>query len=184
MLGNFLTRPVVIRTVVLVVATGVLLGGAAAFRSLAPNGTQDTIPFPRESRLGFASYFIHLLPGRTPDGSRPRAKSQLLRATKFLAGERVGLRAQTAPERTTRFSIEVRFLTRDTREEQSGLERYRQRFRIRPGLRTYCCLRMPRSPGEYHLGILADGQYIAYLPITVKEAARRSEGGLFVTPED
>jgi len=168
-----------------IIGVGVLLGLAAAIRpSPLPDSAREDGRRPSDITPVFASYFLHLFPGRTPDGSKPGAHSQLLRATKFLAGERVGLRAQTGPERAARFVIEVRFLTRDTREERPGLEGYRQRFRIRVGLRTYCCLRMPREPGEYHLGILADGQYIAYLPITVKENTRRSEGGLFVTPED
>lgn len=177
-----LARPWV-RAVLVIVVVGALLGVAAAVRS--PTGsriTEDVRP-PEDARPGFASYFVHLFPGRTPDGSLPRSNSPLLRATKFLAGERVGLRAQTAPDRRTSFVVELRFLSKTTREELPGLRDDRQSFRIRPGLRTSCCLRLPREIGDYDLAILAENQFLAFIPIAIKEAPQQSGGGLFISPE-
>lgn len=177
-------RGPVVRTFLVVAVVGVLLGVAALLRSPVPGVPDDQSEAPEEMQPAFASYFIHFFPGRTPDGSRPRAGSALLRASKFLAGERVGLRVQTVPDLSASVAVEIRFLTRDTREEPSFLNDDRQRFRIRRGLRTYCCLRIPREPGEYVVGLLIDGQFLAYLPATVNARPRRGEGGLFVPVEE
>ena len=179
-----LERPSV-RTVLVIVGVGAILGLAAALRPLPTDQVPEDLEDPPEGAgPAFASYFVHFFPGRTPDGSSPRPKSPLLRATKFLAGERVGLRAQTAPERRSAFVIEIRFLSRATREELPALRDDRQAFRIRPGLRTYCCLRIPKETGDYNLGLLVENQFVAFLPISVKEPPQRSEGGLLVAPEE
>lgn len=90
----------------------------------------------------------------------------------------MGLRVQTAPEVTASFRIEVRFVAPDTREELPFLRDDRQRFRVRPGLRTYCCLKIPAEPGRYLMAIVVDEQFLAYLPAEVKEKPSRSGGGL------
>lgn len=172
-----------------VVRLGLALGGAiivgilvAAFRPLTSERV-PAVPPAVSGPASFGSYFVHFFPGRTPDGSKPKANSVLLRADKFLAGERVGVRVQTVPEIRSRLTAEIRFLSRATHEEDSGLRGSRQRFPVRPGLRTYCCLRMPRRAGEYSLGVLIGNQFVTFLPVTVKEPPRQLDGGLFVRPE-
>lgn len=168
----------------MVVTVGALLGVAALLRSPEPLFPDGEPAESADRQPAFASYFIHFFPGRTPDGSRPRAGSALLRVSKFLAGERVGLRVQTAPELPGSVSIEIRFLTRDSREELPALRDDRQTFRIRRGLRTYCCLRLPREPGDYVMGLLVGDRYVAYLAAKVKEGPRQGEGGLFAPLEE
>lgn len=168
----------VFRGVLLIVLTGVLLGAVAVLRSPPPVPPPDAVPVPLEDRRpAFASHFVHFFPGRTHTGARPRARSPLLRATTFAAGERVGLRIQTVAEFPRSLWVELRFLTASGREELPSLRDDRQRFRIRSGLRTYCCLRIPQETGSYVLGILVDDQYLAFLPLTIKEPLR-AEGGL------
>lgn len=179
-----LVREPVIRTVLIVGLVGVLLGVAAVLRSPVPLPEDDGSAAPAEKRPAFASSFVHFFPGRTPDGSRPRAGSALVRASKFLAGERVGLRVQTVPDLRASVTVEVRFLTRDTREELPTLLDDRQTFRIRRGLRTYCCLKIPHESGEYVIALLVEGQYLAFFPATVKEGPQQGEGGLFVPVEE
>lgn len=170
------------RTVLVLIGVGVLLGLLFALRTPFPGPPEPSPEPPGEASSSFAAYFVHIFPGRTADGSRPGRSTPLLRATKFLAGERVGLRVQTAPAQEEWFQVELRFLSADTREEKPELRDDRQRFRIRPGLRTYCCLRLPREPGRYEIGILVDGAYLTYLPANVEKPLLRSEGGLFGTP--
>lgn len=173
------------KVALVLLGVGILIGIVLALRQPLPEPPAETGPSaPAEMRPTFAEYFVHLFPGRTPDGSRPRGSKALVRASKFLAGERVGLRVQTAPERDESFTMEIRFLTQDTREELPALGDDRQRFRIRPGLRTYCCIRMPRETGDYLIGIIVENEFLAYLPIEIKPRPSRLEGGLFTNPED
>lgn len=179
-----LTRPAV-QTALVVVGVGALIGFALALREPPPTPpVEDGLVPTGELRPAFASYFVHFFPGRTADGSRPRANKQLLRSAKFLTGERVGLRVETAPEIERSILVEVRFLSTDTHEELPALRDDRQRFRIRPGLRTYCCLRIPREPGAYSLGLLVNSDFIAFLPIGVIEPPFKLEGGLLSRPKE
>lgn len=178
------TRPAM-QTALIVVGVGVLIGLALALRQPPPAPPSEEGPVPTgELRPAFASYFVHVFPGRTADGSRPRASKQLLRSAKFLTGERVGLRVQTAPNIERSLLVEVRFLSTGTHEELPALRDDRQRFRIRPGLRTYCCLRIPKEPGAYSLGLLVDNDFVAFLPISVIEPPFKLEGGLLSRPEE
>lgn len=181
---DFFGRPA-IRVLAVVAVIGVLLGVAAALRTppSPPAVPEETPVGPVQERPVFASYFVHLFPGRTHDGSRPANRKQLLRSSRFLTGERVGIRAQTTPEVTRAFVIGIRFLTPDTQEELSVLRDDRQAFRIRPGLRTYCCLRMPKESGDYTMAVLLGDEFIAYYPIAVKEPSFKLEGGLLTRPE-
>lgn len=175
----------VARTALVLLGVGILIGIVFALRAPLPEPPAETAPIAApETKASFSSYFIHFFPGRTPDGSRPRGSKALLRASKFLAGERVGLRAQTAPEVSESFAVNIRFLTQDTREELPALRDDRQRFRIRPGLRTYCCLKMPREPGRYLVAVLVEDEFLAFLPVEVKPRPSRLEGGLFTRPEE
>ncbi|TSC73099.1 MAG: hypothetical protein G01um101438_122 [Parcubacteria group bacterium Gr01-1014_38] len=180
---KILERPKV-RTVLVIVGVGALLGLAAALRPPAGGPVVEDLQPPEGTRPAFASYFVHFFLGRTPDGSPPRPNSPLLRAMKFLAGERVGLRVQTPLERRSTFVVEMRFLSRETKEELPALRDDRQSFRIRRGLRTYCCLRIPKETGDYDLGLLVENQFVAFLPINVKEPPHQGGGGLFVAPEE
>lgn len=166
------------RAAAVVVAVGVVLGLYWALR-VPLGGSPPPVSPPDGGPASFATYFVHFLPGRTHDGSRPTANKQLLRATKFIAGERVGLRVQTAPGVVAPFVVELRFLSPATREELPDLQDDRQRFRIRPGLRTYCCLKMPREVGHTLLSILVGDQFLADMPIEVKESPSAQRGGLF-----
>lgn len=176
---EFFGRPAA-RAVAVVVIIGALLGIARAVRSPAPTPAPpaESPVGPTETGPVFASYFVHFFPGRTHDGTRPTGRKQLLRAARFLTGERAGIRAQAAAGVDRSFVVGIRFLTRDTREETPALRDDRQSFRIRPGLRTYCCLRMPKEPGDYTLAVIAGGEFIAHLPISVKEPPFKLEGGL------
>ncbi len=168
-----------VRAAVVVIGAGVILGVFWALRAPLNGGTGPAAPPSPTAPASFGTYFVHFFPGRTHDGSRPAAKKQLLRASKFIAGERVGLRAQTAPGVTSAFVVELRFLSPETREELPALQDDRQRFRIRPGLRTYCCLRMPREVGHYLLSVLGSDQFLTDLPLEVKESPSALRGGLF-----
>lgn len=177
-------RPVA-RAVAVIVGVGVVLG--AVWAVLAPLRVGEEpggVPLPQGRPPSFADSFVHFFPGRTYDGTRPKPKKQLLRADKFVEGEQVGFRAQTAPAVTRSFVVELRFLAADTREESPALARFRQRFRIRPGLRTYCCLRIPDVPGRYVIGIVLQEALVSFLPIEVKASQRRLQGGLFQRVEE
>ncbi len=133
---------------------------------------------------GFAAYFVLFSPGRTPDGSLPRRNDPLLPATKFIAGERVGLRVQTAVGVQQALVVNLRFLTQEVLEELPALRDDRQSFRIRPGLKTYCCLRLPKEPGRYRIGVLVNENFVAFLPARVEESPYTLEGGLFSQPKE
>lgn len=175
-MGEFFARPAV-RAVVIVLGAAAVLGAGAAviFTRQSQEQRSPVLPASRPDGSAFGAVFLHFFLGRTPDGSRPKANSQILRADTFLAGERVGLRVQTVAEQRSRISVELRFLARATREESAALARARQRFSIRPGLRTYCCVRMPIDGGSYDLGVLVEDRYVAFLPVTIK--ARPQQGG-------
>lgn len=176
-----------VRVLAVVIVLGILLGLAAALRTPPPRALVPEEGNPvgtADERPVFASFFTHFFPGRTHDGTRPTNRRLLLRASRFLIGERVGIRAQTAPDVTRAFVIEVRFLTPHTREELPNLRDDRQRFRIRSGLRTYCCLRMPKEPGDYVMAVLVGDEFLSFYPVTVKEPSFQLEGGLLTRPED
>lgn len=172
------------RAVVLVLGIGVLLGLAWALRSPVPMPEVEPPGTPAERTPAFADFFTHFVLGRTPDGSRPSARKPLLRATKAFAGERLGLRVQTSLSVSEPLTVELRFLTADTREERPELRSDRQRFRIRPGFRTYCCVRTPKAPGAYSIGVLVEGRFLAYLPLEVREPLGRTGGGLFAPVDE
>lgn len=173
-----------VRAVVIVLGIGMLLGVAWALRAPRTLPTAELPETPAERVPAFADFFTHFVLGRTPDGSRPSARKPLLRAAKAYAGERLGLRIQTAAGISEPFRVELRFLTAGSREELPGLRDDRQRFRIRRGLRTYCCARMPREPGAYVIGAVVGDRFLAYLPMVVKEAPGRSGGGLFAPVDE
>ncbi len=172
MLSNFFRRTW-LRIALVVLGVGVLLGVALAFRP-----TREPAEEPQnagtQEHPAFATYFDLFFLGKTGDASLPRADTPLVRATKFRAGERVGIRVQAAAERQSTFTVELRFLSPATREELPSLRDDRQSFRISPGLRTVCCLRMPRETGDYDLAVLVDNQFLSFLSIKVQKP---SQGG-------
>lgn len=173
------------QTVAVVGVVGILLGVAAYIgrppSDIPPIGPVSPSPdIPSE----FAAYFTLFSPGRTPDGSRPSRNDPLLPATKFIAGERVGLRVQTASGLLEALVVHLRFLTEEAHEELPALRDDRQSFRIRPGLKTYCCLRIPKEPGRYRIGVLVNENFVAFLPARVEESPYTLEGGLFSQPKE
>jgi hypothetical protein len=178
-------RTGILRSSIVIVAVGVLLGAAWAIREFRKpaRGVVDVDgeeePEPTETQPTFGQYFSLFFLGRTGDGTRVRKNKPLIRATKFLEGERVGIRAQTASGVTKAVRIELRFLTSDTREETDVLLKSRKRFTIQAGLSSHCCVRIPKGPGRYNIGIVTDNAYVGYIPITIKAAPKPGTGGLF-----
>lgn len=125
----------------------------------------------------FGTIFNNFILGRSADGSSIGSKTPLVRATKFSTGEKIGLRIQTSSEITTAFPIELRFLTQDTGEETPDLQSSRQKFSIKPGLRSYCCISMPKNAGTYTLGILQNNAFIGTLQGIVVVPAKTDQGG-------
>lgn len=161
----------------IVVTAGALLGIALGLYEVSSRGQLQVTPASEgsipesgdEQSAVFATYFVHFFPGRTADGLRPSSNTQLVPTRKFAPGERVGLRVQTAPSVRESFVVEIRFLRRDTHAEFPESIAQRQYFRIRPGLRTYCCLRMPSTFGEYDLGVLVNDQFVTYQSFSIRD---------------
>lgn len=172
------------QTVAVVGVVGFLLGVAAYLgRPLSDVPTGPARPSP-DASSAFAAYFMLFSPGRKPDGSLPSRNDPLLPATKFIAGERVGLRVQTASGLRRALFVELRFLTEEAHEELPALRDDRQSFHISPGLKTYCCLRIPEEPGRYRIGVLVNENFVAFLPARVEESPYQREGGLFSQPKE
>lgn len=155
--------------ITLIVVLGVLVGITAAIRlpstePVSPDAGQDGEATPSPA---FASYFVDVFPGRTADRSRPRSGTPIRQESRFSTGEEVGLRAETAPGITRPLVLSVRFLERGTREELPSLRDDRQEFRVHPGPRTYCCLRMPQETGDYALALIVDQRFLADIPVAV-----------------
>lgn len=175
-----------IKALAVIVAAGILLGIGWAFREFRstppPSGIvdvdSDTSVEPDEHRPTFAEYFSILFLGRPGTATRIRSTTPLVRAVKFITGERVGLRTETAASVTGRLPIELRFLLKGTREETQDLRRFRQRFSLRPGLSSSCCVRIPTTPGAYEIGVVVDESYVAFLPATVVPPQNQVGGGL------
>lgn len=169
-------RPAV-RAALIVFGAAVVFGAVAAVIATRPLEQTPANPLPGEPGDAFGETFLHFFLGRSPDGSRPRSDTQVLRASTFVAGEEVGLRAQTTPEQPDGVTVELRFLDHATREERGNLQGLRQRFTIQSGLRTYCCVRMPAEKGNYTVAVLVRDRYLTFFPITVK-AGPQQTGGL------
>lgn len=125
-------------------------------RTLHPPPTADVPAFGQT----FSLFFL----GHAGQDVPIRAHTPLVPATSFAAGERVGLRVQTTGQITEPMEVELRFLDDATREETASLRGVRQRFTIRPGLRTYCCVTMPKELGTVTVGIIAQERLLGTLP--------------------
>lgn len=145
---------------VIIVAAGVLLGFAWAF--FAPDTDPILAPDNDAAVPAFGDLFTTFflgLPG--PDARYPYRSDEPLREGKsFVTRQRVGLRIQTAENSPSRIPIELRIVTADTKEETPTLAKLRQRFTIRPGLQTYCCLTMPDTSQMVDVRVLYDGHLI------------------------
>ncbi|MDO8511748.1 MAG: hypothetical protein Q7S57_00605 [bacterium] len=135
--------------------------------TVKPNGENNT----------FGSTFSNFILGRSADGSAIGSKTPLVRATKFSAGEKVGLRVQTSSEVVVAFPIELRFLRQDSSEETPSLQPFRQKFSIKPGLRSYCCLTIPKEAGNFSIGILRNNSFVGSIANIVVVPAKVDEGG-------
>lgn len=167
-----------------IVGVGILLGIGWAVREMAapPSGLVDVDELPgetpQEQKPAFAEYFSIFFLGRPGTDTRIRRNTPLIRSTKFITGERVGIRVQTTPNVQTTVPVELRFLVRGTRAESSELQKYRARFSIQPGLSTYCCVRIPRTPAHYDIGLIVNGTYIAFFTTNVVPPQNQGGGGL------
>lgn len=163
------------RLITLVVVLGLLVGITAAIRLPSTEPVSPDAGHEGDSARSpaFASYFVDVFPGRTADRSRPRSGTPIRLESRFSAGEEVGLRAETAPGITRSLVLSVRFLDQGTREELPSLRDDRQEFRVQPGPRTYCCLRMPQETGDYVLALIVDQRFLANIPLTVTAPRRQ-----------
>ncbi len=168
--------------VVTIIFIGVLAGLVLALKQPAypdeqPEKTNTSNSDPVNSFGGYFNVFLIGRPGTTSKISRD---TPLIRATKYFIGERVGLRVQTAEHITKAFDIEVRFLDGTTSEETAALKKYRQRFNIKPGLRSYCCLTMPKEEGLVSVNIIMKNAFIGSLgTVTLIPAPQTKQKGLF-----
>jgi len=162
-----------------IAVVGVLFGAFFAIKgdpqpvSETPLATEQ----PGDVNNTFGGTFSNFILGRSVDGSAIGSKTPIVRATKFSAGEKVGLRIQTSSDVTSAFPIELRFLRRDTGEETPFLQSFRLRLSIKPGLKTYCCLAIPKEAGDYTLGILRDNSFIGTIGGIIVVPAKEQEGG-------
>ena len=167
-----------------IVGVGILLGIGWAVREMVapPSGLVDVDELPgenpQEQKPAFAEYFSIFFLGRPGTDTSIRRNTPLIRSTKFITGERVGIRAQTAPGVQNNIAVELRFLVRGTRAESAELQKYRARFSIRPGVSSYCCVRIPRTAGQYDVGLIVNGTYIAFFPTNVVPPQNQGGGGL------
>lgn len=170
-------------SIFIVVATGVLLGFLWAIRRPVDleEAPRATISAETEIPQSFGSFFSAFIIGRPGDNSAIRKNTPIVRSNKFVAGEKVGLRVQTNPEIKEPFDIEIRFMKSGNGEETSLMEKSRQSFKIQPGLRTYCCLLIPREIGKVNLSILTDDVFLGNLNgfTIIPPRENAAEGGLF-----
>lgn len=158
---------------------GVLFGAYFATKgNIQPiNDVPVATLIPNDIGATFGSTFSNFILGRSADGSAIGSKTPLVRATKFSAGEKVGLRVQTSNEVVVAFPIELRFLRQDSSEETPSLQPFRQKFSIKPGLRSYCCLTIPKEAGNFSIGILRNNSFVGTIGNIVVVPAKVDEGG-------
>ena len=171
-----------IYSISIIAVVGVLIGSYFATKS-EPNSVVETplvTTQPGDVNNTFGSTFNNFIIGRSADGSAIGGKTPLVRATKFSAGEKVGLRIETSGEVASAFPIELRFLRRDTGEETPFLQSFRLRLSVKPGLKSYCCLTIPKEAGNYTLGILRNDSFIGTIGgIVVVPTKEQQEGSVF-----
>jgi hypothetical protein len=171
-----------IYSIATVAVVGVLFGAFFASRGGLPSGNETPAPVIESSGNNetFGSTFSNFIIGRSADGSAVKSNTPLVRATKFSTGEKVGLRIQTNSEVTVAFPIELRFLKKETGEETPALQSFRLKLTIKPGLKTYCCLSIPKEAGNYTLGILRNNSFIGTIGgIVVIPAKEQQDQSIF-----
>lgn len=162
-----------------VAAVGILLGAFFALRGDVQPAAEapSTTNVSSDSSNTFGGSFSNFILGRSADGSAIGKDTPLVRASKFYAGEKVGLRAQTSSEAAANFEIELRFLSKETGEETAGSQASRQKFSIKTGLHTYCCLVIPKEAGSFTLAILRNNAFIGTLGGIAVVPAKAEQGG-------
>jgi len=143
--------------IIAILVIGILLGFLWSMRKPVENIPIAANPVESDS---FGKYFSNFVIGRPGDNSKIGKDTLLVRATKFLPGERVGLRVQTASDITKAFTVEIRYLNASTGEETADLQKYRKRVTIQPGIRSYCCLTIPKTPGQINIGIVIGNYFL------------------------
>lgn len=162
--------------IVAILVIGILLGFLWSF--IKP--VEEPLPPTSVSAVqadSFGKYFSNLFLGRPGDNSKIKASTLLVRSTKFVTGERVGLRIQAAANVVQPFGIELRFMNASTGEETPDLQKYRKKITVQPGTRSYCCVTLPKIVGEVNMGIVIGDYYVGIIN-GLKIVQPRQQGGL------
>ncbi len=164
-----------------IIVLGVIVGVLWTVRLPSPDGSPVPPPSsPVVRPAAFGDTFTLFFFGRSPDGSSIRSGTPLVPAKKLRAGESVGIRVETAPSLSAPVRTELRFLTANTREEPDNARAFRFSFTVRPGRFSYCCLRIPKTPGLYDVGVLINDTFVGFLPTPVEPPPSAGSDSLFL----
>lgn len=160
---------------VVIALVGVIFGAFFAMNknTQPPVATDNSADSVGSVDRSFGSMFSGFIIGRSADGSAIGSNTALVSAKKFSAGEKVGLQIQTTGDVKESFYIELRFLKQENSEEVSS----RQKFLVKPGLKTYCCLAIPKETGNFNIGILRDNSFVGSLGGIVIVPVKEQQGG-------
>lgn len=165
----------------LVAIVGVLLGVFFATKKDISTINKDPVVNITPNSSGsnnFGTYFTNVFLGRSGDGSGIKSSTPLVKSSKFYAGEKAGIRAQTTADVVSPITVEMRFLKTDTGEETPSLQKMRQNISIRPGLRSYCCISMPKEAGSVSVQIVLRGVFLGSIgDFTILPAKTIEQGG-------
>lgn len=163
----------------LVAIVGILLGAFFAVKKdINTNPVVVNTTPPSSGLENFGTYFTNIFLGRSGDGSKIGSSTPLVKSSKFYVGERAGVRVQTTADVVNPVTIEMRFLKTDTGEETPSLQKIRQNISIKPGLRSYCCISMPKEEGNVSVQIVLNGKFLGSIgDFTILPAKEIQDGG-------
>jgi len=163
----------------LVTIVGVLLGAFFAIRrDIYKEPIVVSTASPDIDSNNFGTYFTNFFLGRSSTGSGIGSDTPLVKSSKFYAGEKAGVRVQTMADVVNPIKVEVRFLRTDTGEETPSLQKMRQNISIKPGLRSYCCITMPKEEGSVSVQIVLKGDFLGSIgDFTILPAKKIEESG-------
>lgn len=168
-----------------VVIVGILLGVFFAIKkdinTVGDNPVALTSTSPNDGLNNFGTYFTNVFLGRSGDGSSIKSDTPLVRSSKFYVGEKAGLRVQTTVDMVNSINIEIRFLKSETGEETPSLQKMRQNISIKPGLKSYCCISMPKEEGSVSVQIVLNGVFLGSIGNFTILPARVIEEGSFIS---
>jgi hypothetical protein len=168
----------------LVAIVGVLLGAYFAVKKDIGSVNKDPVPVAtvssNDGSNNFGTYFNNVFLGRSGDGSKIKSNTPLVKSSKFYVGERAGVRVETAAGLMSPITVEVRFLKTDTGEETPALQKMRQNISVKPGLKSYCCITMPKEAGSISVQIVLRGVFLGSIGnFTILPAKTLDQGGFF-----